>query len=117
MSQLRSFTDVITIAQLDVGVSLMAHNEWKEREKYFKPYKNHNNSNLLNDVERVDLKSPVIIIPIIYENSKCIIIRHSYLPATENESSTNNQVKNNNYHHDFYCIYSHQQSSTHINGI
>ena len=113
MSQLRSFSDVITIAQLDVGVSLMAHKEWKETEKYFKPY-NDKNSNSLNDVERIDLKSPVIIIPIIYETMKCIIIRHRYLPATEKESSTNNQVKNNNYHHDFYCIYSHQQSNTHI---
>ena len=91
----------------------MAHNEWKESETYFSPYKNNNNSNLLNGVERIDLNSPVIIIPIICENSKCIIIWHRYLPATEKESSTNNEIKKK-HHHDFYCIYSHQQSNTHI---
>ena len=113
MSQLRSFSDVITIAQLDVGVSLMAHKEWKENEKYFKSY-NDKNSNSLYGVERIDLKSPVIIIPIIYETMKCIIIRHRYFPATEKESSTNNEIEKKNHHHDFYCIYSHRQSNTQI---
>ena len=109
MSQLRSFSNVITIAKLDVGVSLMGHNEWKESEKYFSPYKNENKSNTINGVERIDLNCSVIIIPIIHENQNFIIIWHRYQKKIEQELLPNNQLKNNIYDHDLYCIDSHQQ--------
>ena len=66
-------------------------------------------SSARNGVERIDLNCPVIIIPIIYDNHNFIIIWHRYQKKIEQELLPKNQVKNNIYHHDFYCIYSHQQ--------
>ena len=62
-----------------------------------------------NGVERIDLNCPVIIIPIIHENQNFIIIWHRYQKKIEQELLPNNQLKNNIYDHDLYCIDSHQQ--------
>ena len=113
-SQLRSFSNVIAIAPLDVGALLMANCEavqpdWEKFEKYFSSFKNDNMPSTRNGVERIDLNCPVIIIPIIHDNHNFIIIRHRYQKKIEQELLPKNQLKNNIYDHDLYCIDSHQQ--------